>query len=230
MGHNLWSGEERSASSNINWLNMFFFSSGNGASKRPAIALSHKAENVSRSQSIAKSSSKFPRFLTSSFLYQCRKIIRVQINSWATTNVNRFHMMYNRWMLVMTSICELTCIVVVLVSLSKLDRNLRKLALRNPAVSMNVSARLSNKSCCELNEHLETIVCRKILFPKSFAQIVWSQTKLYVKKLHRNNYAMNNRHRKDLKISKFPYSEISIKFCLLLIWRHFRCQVSSDRE
>lgn len=26
----------------------------------------------------------FPRFLPSSFVYQCREIIRVQINSWAT--------------------------------------------------------------------------------------------------------------------------------------------------
>lgn len=79
-------------------------------------------------------------------------------------------------------------IVVVLVSLSKLDRNLQKLKLRNPVVSMNVSARLSNKSCSKLNEHLEDNSLQKtklgVLFQAFFSQIV--RAKVNVQK---NNYS-----------------------------------------
>lgn len=91
--------------------------------------------------------------------------------------------------------------------------------LRNLAVSMNAIARLSNKSCCELNEHLETIVCRKnkLFFMEFWFSVLRKSLDCRQNLTLRNNYAMINRQQKDLKTSKFPYSVISIKFCCLIV-------------
>lgn len=63
-----------------------------------------------------------------------------------------------RLMLVMTSICALTCSSFFFSVLfrNSVDKNLLKLKLRNLVLLWNVITRLSNYSFCELNERFET--------------------------------------------------------------------------
>lgn len=73
-------------------ISQLSFSSGNGSSQRSAVALSHQAANVSRSESIAESPGEFASSsFSSSRCINIDGIIGVQINSWPASKVEWFH-------------------------------------------------------------------------------------------------------------------------------------------